>query len=209
MAVTSSLVAFAVAATLLAVTPGIDTALVLRTAAVEGPRRALLAIAGIFLGCTIWGAAAAIGLGALLHASELAYTIVKYAGAAYLGWLGAKLLFAPRRGFAVDAGTAMPRGGSWASFRNGLVTNLLNPKVGVFYVTFLPQFVPAGSAVATYSFMLALLQAAIGVLWLMVLVAATVPLGRLLARPAVIRRMDRVTGGLFIGFGVKLALSQR
>jgi threonine/homoserine/homoserine lactone efflux protein len=75
--------------------------------------------------------------------------------------------------------------------------------------TILPQFVPAGMPVALYSFMLAVLQLLIGALWLMTLIAATVPLGRMLARPAFIRRFDRVTGGVFIGFGVKLALSSR
>ncbi|WP_380872838.1 threonine transporter RhtB [Sphingomonas sp. DBB INV C78] len=210
MTVTQSLIAFVIAAWLLAITPGIDTAMVLRTAAVEGPRRALLAVIGICLGCLTWGAAASAGLGALLHASEMAYTAVKWAGAAYLTWMGVSLLFRPRQRFDAAAGDGqVPAGSGMASLRRGLITNLLNPKVGVFYVTFLPQFVPAGMAVAPWSFMLAVIQLLIGALWLTVLIAATVPLGRMLARPAFIRRLDRVTGGVFIGFGVKLALSQR
>src|SRR5687767_1909404 len=129
-----SLIAFTVAAALLTVTPGLDTALVLRTAAAEGPRRATLATLGIATGCLIWGALVALGLGALLAASQLAFTVLKWVGAAYLVWLGIGMILKPRQTF--DAGQAQPSAGS---FRRGLLTNLLNPKVGVFYVSFLPQ----------------------------------------------------------------------
>src|SRR5947209_15042094 len=95
----SSLAAFTAAAALLTVTPGLDTALVLRTAAVEGARRAMLAALGICLGCLAWGAVVALGLGMLLKASLLAYTILKYAGAAYLTWLAIQLLLSKRERF--------------------------------------------------------------------------------------------------------------
>jgi threonine/homoserine/homoserine lactone efflux protein len=128
------LLAFAAAASLLTVTPGVDTAIVLRTATLEGRRQAVLAAAGICLGCLAWGVAVSLGLGALLQASELAYTVVKFAGAAYLIWLGSRLLFKPRASF--DSGPdEAPAAASGQAFWRGLLTNLLNPKVGVFYVS--------------------------------------------------------------------------
>ncbi|MFJ0715333.1 LysE family transporter, partial [Bordetella bronchiseptica] len=89
------------------------------------------------------------------------------------------------------------------------VTNMLNPKVGVFYVTFLPQFIPAGVDVLAFSLLLAALHAALGLLWFAALVAATRPLSRWLARPSVARGLDRLSAGVFIAFGLKLALERR
>lgn len=203
MSIAESLIAFSLAAALLTLTPGLDTALMLRTAAVEGPRRAASTGAGILSGCLVWGAAVAVGLGALLTASETAFTLLKWAGAAYLVWMGAGMILKPRRRF--DLATT-PRGGG---FWRGLMTNLLNPKVGVFYVSFLPQFVPAGVPAAPWMFGLAALHAAMGVAWFAVLVGATAPLSGLLKRAGVVAWLDRVTGGVLIGFGVKLALARR
>ncbi len=198
------LLAFIAAASLLTVTPGVDTAIVLRTATLEGRRQAALAGAGICLGCLAWGVAVSLGLGALLQASELAYTVVKFAGAAYLIWLGSRLLFRPRASFDTGTGTS---GGHGQAFWRGLLTNLLNPKIGVFYVIFLPQFVPLGADVAGYSFFLACLHALLTLAWFAVLIAATIPLGKLLRRPALTRALDRVTGGVLVAFGVRLATS--
>lgn len=197
--------AFLAAAAVLTITPGVDTAMMLRTATVDGPRPATLAGLGITVGCLIWGGAVSLGLGALLQASELAYAIVKIMGAAYLCWLGARLLFAPRRALEI-AGQAAPAAGGGA-FVRGLLTNLLNPKIGVFYVTFLPQFVPAHADVARYSFFLACVHVLLTLLWFAALIAAAIPLGRLLRRPKAIERLDRLTGGIFIAFGMKLATS--
>ncbi|HEX4737522.1 MAG TPA: LysE family translocator [Allosphingosinicella sp.] len=199
----SSLAAFTAAAALLTVTPGLDTALVLRTAAVEGSRRALTAALGICLGCLAWGAVVALGLGMLLKASLLAYTILKYAGAAYLLWLGVQLLLSRRERF-----DAPVRAGSGNWLARGFLTNALNPKVGVFYVSFLPQFVPAGSEVAAVTLLLAAIHAMLGLLWFAVLVAATRPLARALQRPRVIRALDRATGAVFLLFAARLALSR-
>lgn len=207
MTVFGAIAAFLVAATLLTITPGVDTAMVLRTAASDGARRAVAAGVGICLGCLVWGAAVALGLGAVLAASPLAFTLIKAAGAAYLVWLGIGLLRAPRRGMDMAGGAAA--GNDWRVLRRGLLTNLLNPKVGVFYITFLPQFVPAGVSVAGFSFLLAALHVALSLVWFGVLIAATVPLGRWLARPGVVTVMDRLTGLVFIGFGVRLALVRR
>ena len=198
------LLAFVVAATLLTLTPGVDTAMVLRSAAVSGRRTAALAAAGIALGCLVWGAAVAIGLGALLRASELAYSVLKWAGAAYLLWQGGRLLLAQRQPPVPGAGADDATAGS-AAFRRGLLTNLLNPKVGVFYVTFLPQFVPAAANVAWYTFFLACLHVLLTLLWFTVLIAATASLGRWLRQPRVIRWLDRLTGAVFVAFGIRLA----
>jgi len=200
------MLAFIAAAALLTVTPGVDTAIVLRAATVDGRRQALLASLGIALGCLVWGGAVSLGLGALLQASELAYTLLKFAGAGYLVWLGSRLLFRPRNALADQAGggVAARRGDA---FWRGLLTNLLNPKVGVFYVTFLPQFVPGGAEVASYSFLLACLHVLLTLGWFAVLIAAGIPLGRLLRRPALISALDRLTGGVLLAFGGKLAAS--
>jgi len=198
--------AFIAAAALLTVTPGVDNAMVLRAAATEGARSGLFAALGISLGCLMWAGAISVGLGALLHASELAYTILKWVGAAYLIWLGLKLLLKPRTALN-EADTPAPQAG-FAALRAGFFTNVTNPKIGVFYVTFLPQFIPAGANVAAYSFFLASVHVIIGMVWFAALIAATVPIGRMLRRPSVVRTLDRVTGGVFIAFGLKLAISR-
>lgn len=205
-----ALVAFTLAAALLTMTPGLDTALVLRTAGVEGPRQALLAGLGVCGGCLAWGAAVAVGLGALLSVSELAYTGLRWAGALYLLWLGITMLWQARDGFAAEGGAAIPSAASGQRWLvRGFLTNLLNPKVGVFYVTFLPQFVPADVSATGFMLLLAAIHALLGVFWFAALVAATRPLGRLLRRAAVVRALDRMTGGVLIAFGLRLALESR
>ncbi|HLY72503.1 MAG TPA: LysE family translocator [Planctomycetota bacterium] len=205
MTSTQALLGFTAAAGLLTITPGLDTALVLRTAAVEGGRRALLAGIGVCLGCLVWGLAVSVGLGGLLAVSRLAYDVLRIAGAAYLIFLGIRLLSRPAPSLDLDsAGTAQA---NW--FARGLLTNLLNPKVGVFYVTFLPQFVPSGASVTSLSMLLAGIHAAEGFVWFALLVLATRPLTRWLKRPGVAKGLDRVTGVVFVGFGVGLLLDRR
>ncbi|HEX8573943.1 MAG TPA: LysE family translocator [Allosphingosinicella sp.] len=200
-----SLVAFALAAALLTITPGLDTALVLRTAAAEGPRRALAAAFGICLGCLAWGGLVAVGLGVLLEASEFAYAVLKWAGAGYLLYLGVRMIAAPRDS-AAAGGDEADRGSGW--FLRGLLTNLLNPKVGAFYVSFLPQFIPAGSSVPATTLLLAAIHSALGLLWFLLLIGATRPLARALRSGRVVRILDRLTGGVLIFFGLKLAFSR-
>jgi len=229
-----ALLAFSLAAGLLTLTPGLDTALVLRTAAVDGARAAMAAGVGIAAGCLAWGLLAALGLGAVLAVSEIAYAVLRFAGAAYLIYLGATMLRAALRrpaGTAVTgeaaggretaepaavAPTAVPHptgpaadGGARRWFARGVMTNLLNPKVGVFYVSFLPQFVPAGVDVVGFSVLLAAIHAAMGIAWFAALTLATRPLAAMLRRPAVTRGLDAATGTALIGFGVTLALDRR
>jgi threonine/homoserine/homoserine lactone efflux protein len=203
-----ALLAFGVAAALLTITPGLDTALVLRTAAVEGPKRAALAGLGIVAGCLAWGAAVALGLGVLLEASTLAFDVLKWAGAAYLVWLGIGLILKPRQAFEPSAPEG-PRGGDLAWMRRGFLTNLLNPKVGVFYVSFLPQFLPQGAPAGPFIFLLAALHAVMGLAWFAALIAATRPIAGALQRAPIVRWLDRLTGGVFLAFGVRLALERR
>lgn len=208
MTVLQALLAFAVAAGLLTITPGLDTALVLRTAAVEGPRRAALAGLGVVAGCLVWGAAVAFGLSALLDASQFAFQVLRWAGAAYLLWLGVNLILKPRDRFEATGGPA-PGGGGLAWMRRGFLTNLLNPKVGVFYVSFLPQFLPDGVAAGPFIFLLAVLHAVLGLVWFAALIAATRPIAGALQKAAVVRWLDRLTGGVFLAFGLRLALERR
>jgi threonine/homoserine/homoserine lactone efflux protein len=201
-----SLIAFTLAAALLTVTPGLDTALVFRTAAAEAARRALAAALGICLGCLAWGALVAVGLGLLLEASRFAYLALKWAGAAYLLYLGVRLILVPRGKAQADEARA-PARANW--FLRGLLTNLLNPKVGAFYVSFLPQFVPAGANVPATTLLLAAIHATLGLFWFMLLIGATRPLASALRNASIVRTLDRLTGGVLIFFGLKLAFSRQ
>lgn len=204
-----ALIAFALAAGLLTLTPGLDTALILRTAAAEGWRRAVAVSVGIGLGCLAWGGAAAFGAGALLVASHAAYTLLKWAGAAYLVWLGVTLLRRPRERFETGAEAAPPAGGLVAALAKGLWNNLLNPKVGVFYVSFLPQFIPAGASPAAFGLLLTAIHVVMGLAWAGGLILATAPIAKALRKPGVVKWLDRATGGVFVAFGVRIALERR
>ena len=207
MTLPQALIAFVFAAGILTLTPGLDTAIVLRASALEGRRAGIAAAAGITLGLMVWGAASAIGLTALLAASSLAYTALKWVGAAYLIGLGLMMALRPKGAPAAEADVVAVHGaGLW--LRRGLLTNLLNPKVGVFYVAFLPQFTPAGVPAGPFIALLVAIHILLGVAWFAVLIAATQPLGRYLSRPGVAERMNRLTGLVFIGFGAKLAFSR-
>jgi threonine/homoserine/homoserine lactone efflux protein len=203
----TALLAFTAVAALLTITPGLDTALVLRTAASEGPRPALWSGLGIIAGCFVWAAIVAAGLGVLLVASEFAYNALRWVGAAYLVYVGAKMILRPRATFDQRVAPPMPRRGG--AFVRGALTNLLNPKVGIFYLSFLPQFIPAGVPAAPFTLLLGAIHGLLGLLWFLALIAATRPLTVWLRRPSVIRWLDRGTGGIFIAFGARLAIESR
>lgn len=205
MPLADNLLAFTLAATLLTVTPGLDTVLVLRTAAAEGRRDAIHAALGINVGCLVWGAAVAFGLGALLAVSELGYTLLKYCGAAYLGWLGLNLLLRPRDSLE----RAVPRQRKGRGFVRGLLGNVLNPKVGIFYISFLPQFIPHGQPLVAWTFALVGIHVVLSLIWSAILITATHSLGEWLRRERVIRWLDRTTGVVFLLFAARLALSRR
>lgn len=204
MTVSDALMAFTFAAILLTLTPGLDTALILRTASVDGTRKAIQAQLGINAGCLAWAAMVAFGLGALIAVSELAYNLLKWCGAAYLAWLGVQMLLRPRQ----QMGEAATRGGQ-NGFVRGFFGNLLNPKVGIFYVSFLPQFIPAGHSPVLWTFGLVLIHVVIGTLWSALLIGSTRRLSGFLRREKVVKWLDRTTGAVFLLFAARLAISQR
>jgi threonine/homoserine/homoserine lactone efflux protein len=204
-----SFVTFTAAAAILTITPGLDTALVLRTSASEGPGRALLVGLGIAAGCFAWGLLVAAGLGALLAASEAAYIALRWIGAGYLVYLGVKMLRSSRQGLGEEDGERNPTSRRSASFGRGFLTNILNPKVGVFYVSFLPQFIPPDADVPLMTIALTTIHAVLGLIWFVLLISATRPISRFLRKSGVVTRLDQITGALFIGFGIRLALAER
>jgi len=211
MDIATSLTSFSIAAALMTMTPGIDTALVLRTAAVESGMKAMLAGIGICLGVLFWGLLSALGVAAVLAVSETAYTLMRIAGAAYLLWLGGNMvLSAIRRRSAYDeSGTVTKQTTLKGWFARGLFTNLLNPKIGVFYISFLPQFMVDGVSPIGWSTLLASLHAVMGLVWFAAIVLATRPISQFLKRPSVTRTLDGVTGMVLIGFGLKLFFEEK
>ncbi|AOM41492.1 LysE family translocator [Xenorhabdus hominickii] len=206
MTVVDSLLAFVVAATLLTLTPGLDTALVLRTATAEGGKKAFHAALGINAGCFIWGAMVAFGLGTLIAVSEMAFNILKWCGALYLFWLGSQMILRPKQTLAGETSSSV-KASNW--FIKGMLGNVLNPKMGVFYVSFLPQFIPQGHSPILWTFSLVTIHVLLGTLWSLSLIYATRPLSHILRRESVVKWMNRATGGIFLFFAFKLVLSRR
>jgi len=201
--------AFAIAAGLLPLTPGLDTALVLRTAAVEGTAQARFALAGICTGLFLWGTATSLGLTALIAVSSAAYNVLRIAGALYLVYLGVRMW---RREHSFEVSTAGPPidgAGAHRWLWRGMLTNILNPKVGIFYVTLLPQFIPRGGSVISYSLVFTSIHVVEGIVWLTILTTAVRPLRSWLSRRSVVRALDCGTGTVLIGCGVALALERR
>jgi threonine/homoserine/homoserine lactone efflux protein len=203
----TAVLAFAVVAAALTVTPGLDTALVLRAALTGSRREAAATAGGIVAGLFVWGAAAAAGISALLTASHLAYDVLRYAGAAYLVGFGVRLLVRAVRGSGDGETTGGdPPASAWRAARTGLATNLLNPKVGIFYVALLPQFLPPGSDPLLTGLLLAGVHALLSVVWFTLLIALASLLSPWLRRPSTVRAVEGVTGATLLGFGVRLAL---
>jgi threonine/homoserine/homoserine lactone efflux protein len=162
--------------------------------------------AGIALGVFAWSVVTAVGVAGLLAASAVAFTVVKLAGAAYLVWLGARALLAARRGeYHPEASAAPTRRGAGTAFRQGLLTNLLNPKVAVFFIALLPQFLPAGAGLAD-TVLLGVIAAGISLAWFCLLATVVGAMRRLFARVRVRRMIDTVMGGLLVALGVRIAV---
>ncbi len=213
-AMDSRLWAFVVVATLLAVTPGADTLLVVRNVLTRGRVAALLTVAGIAGGCVVHAVLSAVGVSLILVRSAEAFAVLRFCGAAYLIVLGVQSV---RRWWRVDdgapaasdPGAALRPSRRLRSFVEGLLTNVLNPKVGIFYLAFLPQFIALGDPVLERSLLLAALHIGIGVIWLSVL---SFGVGRI--RPLVESRLWRarlegVSGAVLIALGVRLAAARR
>lgn len=216
MTIPAALASFAVVAGLLTIIPGMDTILVLRTAISRGRVPAFAAAGGICTGTMVWGIAAAVGASALLAASETAFLILKLTGAAYMGWLGLSMLIksfrrvplasAPDLAPATAGSREEPRPASGrSSWFTGITCSLLNPKVGVFYMAMIPQFLPPGSSPLLMGILLPTVHSIEGILWFTGIIAATHFARRWLQSPVVGKVTDRIAGIVLIGFAAKIA----
>jgi threonine/homoserine/homoserine lactone efflux protein len=228
----SQLLAFVGLAAALTVLPGSDMALVLRSVVADGRRAGLVTTLGVCSGLTVHASAAALGISTLLAASAAAFTTLKLLGGAYLVFLGARMIVTTwRRGGADPGDSAAGVGreehplastrvgaarhagstgsGDAAAFATGFVTNVLNPKVAVFYLTILPQFVSPGDPVLRTCLLLGGIHIAMGLVWLSAYVWLLGRIAGVLTRPRVRRAVERVTGSLLVGLGLRLAWARR
>jgi len=207
-----AVLAFAGVAAVVIVTPGPDTALTVRNALLGGRRCGIATGLGVALGLSIWTLAASAGIAALLVASEPAFVAVKLAGAAYLVFLGAQSLWHAVRGDAAPAaagGAAPRRLTPVIALRQGLLNDLGNPKIAVFFTTLLPQFAPAdGPAFATL-LGFGLLFCAMTFAWLVVYSVVVARAGEVLRRPRIRRTLDAVMGAALVAIGVRVATERR
>ncbi len=195
---------------LLILIPGPDTAIVTKHALLAGKRGGIFAAIGVVAGLAIWTLAAAVGIAAVLRASAVAFLVLKIAGAVYLVWMGIQLLraHAPDVPVEQDAGLAGRRVAKKA-LRQGLLSDLSNPKIAIFFTSFLPQFVHGdGNGVAAL-LVLGAIFCAITLLWLLLYGALVGHGSTVLRRPAVRRALDRFTGLVLVAFGIRLAFEQR
>jgi threonine/homoserine/homoserine lactone efflux protein len=202
------LLAFVGVASLLVVTPGADTLLVIRNVLGRGRAAGLATTAGIAAGCVVHATLSALGLSVILVRSAEAFEVVRLAGAAYLVWLGCRSLVGAWRSAATTVAAPVP-GGPRRSFLEGALTNLLNPKVAIFYLAFLPQFVRPQDAVLARSALLAAIHVGLGVLWLTVVSLGLGSLGRVVTAARLRRRLEAVTGVVLVALGARLALERR
>jgi RhtB (resistance to homoserine/threonine) family protein len=200
--------AFAGIAAILTLTPGADTMLVVRSALVRGRRAGLLTVLGICSGLFIHATLSALGLSVVLTRSARAFEILKLAGALYLVFLGLQAIRSAARGAPIRE-RPTDRTGAHRAYVEGLLTNVLNPKVAIFYLAFLPQFIGPGDPVLAKSILLASIHFAEGLVWLSLVTLFVARLRPVLAQPRVQRALESVTGLVFIAFGVKLAASRR
>jgi threonine/homoserine/homoserine lactone efflux protein len=181
---------------------------VLRNGVAYGRRAAVATALGINAGLLVWALAAALGVAALLHASGTAFTVLKLAGAVYLVWLGVRALLDAWRGTSDDPSTSRPRGKT-SPFRQGLLSNLFNPKIALVYTTLIPQFVDRGGSEVAQTFLLAGVFIAMGLVWLTAYALLVTRLGELLRRPSVRRVVNAVAGTMLTALGVRLAFERR
>jgi RhtB (resistance to homoserine/threonine) family protein len=211
------ILAFIGVAFILTITPGADTMLVLRSVLARGQRAGLVAGLGICSGLFIHATFSALGLSLLLVQSAMAFEVIKLLGAAYLIFLGGQSLWqalGKRSDVPVDLSqpatmTTFAERNKKQSFIEGLVSNILNPKVSVFYLAFLPQFINPGDPVLAKSLLLAVIHFVMGIIWLTLVATLAGQARTLLVRPQVQRKIEALAGAVLILFGVRLALERR
>ena len=197
--------AFAVAATLIVLLPGPDTLVVIRGLLRGGRSRGLSTTIGVLCGLVIWVTAASLGLSAVLKASKVGYDVLRVVGALYLMWIGTNAL--RTRGTVPDENAARPRRELLGSgFVAGLLTDLLNPKVGIFFVTFLPSFVPHGYDVGTTCLLFGAIFVVLTGLYFAALLALATRVTGWMTTPKIRKRLDTITGTVLVGLGLRLAL---
>jgi threonine/homoserine/homoserine lactone efflux protein len=207
----SELVAFLGVAVLVIVTPGPDTALTIRNTLMGGRQAGIATALGVVSGQAVWALATSVGLVALLLASEPAFVAVRIAGAAYLVYLGVQALvaaFRPGGNRRVEVGGGQPLPGRVAS-RQGLISNLGNPKMAAFFPSLLPQFVPAGEPTFIPLLLLGLVFCSLTFIWLSAYAIVVARAGDLLRRPRIRRTMEALTGAVLVALGLRLATEQR
>lgn len=209
----SRFLAFLGIAALLTIIPGADTALVTKNAITRGRTAAFFTTFGICLGCLCHATASALGLSVILRESARLYEWVKLAGAAYLVYIGVRSLWAARSEIDPAGTVSTPeandvRPGLLRSFSEGLFTNLLNPKVAIFYLTFLPQFIAPGESVLRKSLFLASIHVLMGLAWLCTYSVLLDRMSSVLTRPSVKRKLEALTGAVLVAFGLRLAMER-
>lgn len=207
----NELLAFLGVAVLVIVTPGPDTALTIRNTLLGGRPAGFATALGVVSGQAVWALATSVGLVALLLASEPAFAAVRIAGAAYLIYLGAQALVAAFRpgangGVGAEPRRHLPTG---TAVRQGLISNLGNPKMAAFFPSLLPQFVPAGEPTFLPLLLLGLLFCSLTFVWLSAYAVAVARAGDLLRRSRVRRTMEALTGAVLVALGLRLAAEQR
>ena len=202
------LLAFIGVAVLLALTPGPDMAVVTKNALAHGRRGVLLATTGILGALLIWVGATTLGVAALVAANALLFTILKLLGGAYLAYLGVRAWLSPARGGGEVAAQPPQEARGGRVLRQGFLTCMTNPKLGVFFVTLLPQFVPPGASLAPRLLLLGATFGVIGWTWMNVYGLLVTRLRDVIGSPRVRRWMERVTGTVLIGLGARLALER-
>ncbi|GAB2710556.1 LysE family translocator [Nocardia thraciensis] len=188
-----------------AMAPGPDFVIVTRNAMVSGRRAGVASAAGVAAGVFVWAALTGLGISGLLAASAVAYTAVKLVGAVYLLWLGVRALLAARRGgYELEVGGGHPVGAR-RGFRQGLLTNLLNPKAAVFFIALLPQFLPASPSVLD-TLTLGVTATLVVLVWFVVLAVGVATLRHVFTRARVRRVIDAATGTILVALGVRVAV---
>jgi threonine/homoserine/homoserine lactone efflux protein len=200
---------FIAVATIIVVVPGPDMALVARNTLAGGRSVGLRTATGTLLGLSIHAGAALVGLSVVIAASAAAFNVVKLAGAAYLIWLGLQTLWITRKldSLNIDRSPSLPRVAA-GPLVQGVLTNVLNPKLAVFFLSFLPQFVDPSMPATPQILLLATAFIAMGAMWLIMYVVAVDHLAGVLTRPAVKRWLDRIIGTTLVALGLRLATAR-